>query len=198
MGGSGAPTFNPEMKEERRAPPEVKHRARDGALRQTARLRSQPGRPSPTARGLSLLPWGPPEAQRRSQLTADRVSDSGGGKRGKECVRTAPHPHFTPAILRSRCGRAGSLRTARSHPPSTAQPWKAVRTPYLPHPRGVETATQTGSPQGLGPPKASQHSRSLRPQGEWGDDVLPSNTRLLSELLPAWAVGNRLGVGLRG
>ena len=132
-------------------------------------------------------PGDPPKPKGASQLTADdRVSDSGGGKRGKECVRAAPHPHFTPAILRSRCGRAGSLRTARSRPPSTTQPWKAPRTSCLPHPRGVETATQTGSPQGL------------RPQGEWGGDVLPSDTRLLSELLPVWAVGNRPGVGLRG
>ena len=45
-------------------------------------------------------------------------------------------------------------------PPSTAQPWKAPRASHLPHPRGGEAATQTGSPQGLGPPKASQHSRS--------------------------------------
>ena len=161
LGGSGAPTFNPEMKEERRAPPKLK----TGLMMvPCSKLPGWGLSPTPLSnRPRSVTPalGTPPKPKGSNQLTAyDRVSDSGGGKRGKERARAAPRPHFTPAILRSSCGHAGSLRAARPRPPSTAQPWKAPRASLLPHPRGGEAATQTGSPQGLGPPKASQHSRS--------------------------------------
>ena len=83
-----------------------------------------------------------PKPKGTNQLTADdRVSDSGGAKRGKERARAAPRPHFTPAILRSRCGHAGSLRAAQPRPPSTAQQWKAPRASQIPYPRGGEEAT---------------------------------------------------------
>ena len=120
------------------------------------------------------LPRGPPKPKGANQLSAYLTADAaqsrlgfrlrGRKEREKKCKRH-PHPHCTPAILRSGSGHAGSLRNVRSRPPSlcisTQEGARVLDNPSL------EAATQARSPGGLGAPKPSRHS-SVQPPASRG------------------------------